>query len=336
MTRHRDEAPYDTGMTKHLFSDGTIFPSPGLGTWKIDESKVADIIQEAISAGYRHLDCACDYGNEHLVGEGIEGALAAKQCQREDLWVTSKLWNTYHEPKHVRAACERSLRDLKLEQLDLYLIHFPISLAFVPFEERYPPGWVDPSEENAAMKPIQVSYAETWAAMEELVEAGLTKRIGVCNLTTAGLRDLLSYARIKPAVLQIELHPYLCQNALIRYAREEGIAITAFSPFGADSYLPLGMAQATERLLDHEVVTGIASRHQRTPAQVLLRWAEQRGTVPIPKTQTPSRLVENLALAFDLKEEEMKALSALDQHRRFNDPGVFGELAFNTFYPIFD
>ena len=310
--------------------------SPGLGTWKIEEDRVADTVYEAIKVGYRHLDCACDYGNEQLVGEGIKRALTEGLCTREELWVTGKLWNTYHEPQHVRAACEKSLVDLGLEQLDLFLIHFPIALEFVPFEERYPPGWVDPSEEHAAMKTILVPYAETWRAMEELVDAGLTKRIGVCNLTAASLRDLLSYARIRPAALQVELHPYLCQNALVRYAQSEDIAITAFSPFGADSYLTLGMAKETDRLLDHPVVTGIATTHSRTPAQVLLRWAQQRGTVPIPKTQTPGRLRENLDLDFVLSEAEMTALTGLDEHRRFNDPGVFGELAFNTFYPIFD
>lgn len=323
-------------MAAHFLPDGSAFPSPGLGTWKIAEDRVASVVHEAIEVGYRHLDCACDYGNEHLVGQGIKSALNANLCSRDELWITGKLWNTYHEKEHVTAACERSLSDLGIDQFDLYLIHFPIALEYVPFEERYPPGWVNPSEEPTAMKPIPVSYAETWAAMEELVDAGLTKRIGVCNLTAAGLRDLLSYARIKPAALQIELHPYLCQNALIRYAQAEDIAVTAFSPFGADSYLTLGMAEETDRLLDHDTITAIAAAHRRTPAQILIRWAQQRGTVPIPKTQTSERLRENLNLDFVLSEDEMKTISALNAHRRFNDPGVFGELAFNTFYPIFD
>ncbi|MGJ8698056.1 MAG: aldo/keto reductase [Verrucomicrobiaceae bacterium] len=323
-------------MSAHLLPDGSAFPSPGLGTWKIDEDRVPSVIHEAVETGWRHLDCASDYGNEHLVGKGIKSALDAGLCERDDLWITSKLWNTYHEPQHVRAACERSLKDLGVDQLDLYLIHFPISLQFVPFEERYPPGWVDPSEENAAMKPISVPYADTWRAMEQLVDDGLVKRIGVCNLTTQSLRDLLSYARIKPAALQVELHPYLCQDALVRYAQSEDIAVTAFSPFGADSYLSLGMAEKTDRLLDHPVIEKIAAAHARTPAQVLIRWAMQRGTVPIPKTQSPDRLRENLHLDFVLTTDQLATISGLDQHRRFNDPGVFGQLAFNTFYPIFD
>jgi len=323
-------------VSAHLLPDGSAFPSPGLGTWKLPEERTPEIIHEAIEIGYRHLDCAADYGNEDLVGKGIASALSTGLCEREDLWVTSKLWNTDHEPQHVRAACERSLRDLGLDYLDLYLIHFPIALEYVDPATRYPAGWVDPEVEGSAMRPIPVPYAETWKAMEKLVDDGLVKHIGVCNLTAAGLRDLLSYARIRPVNLQIELHPYLCQEALLRYAQSEDISVTAFSPFGADSYLTLGMAKESDRLLNNPVIINIAHAHDRSPAQVLLRWAMQRGTIPIPKSQSPERLRENLHLDFILPAEELEMISALDQHRRFNDPGVFGEAAFNTFYPIFD
>jgi D-xylose reductase len=313
-------------------------PPLGLGTWKIPESLAPDLVREAVRVGWRHFDCACDYGNEPAVGSGLAKALADGLCRREELWITSKLWNTYHEPKHVRAACERSLCDLRLDWLDLYLIHFPISLAFVPFDVRYPPGWFyDPRAAVPAMKPIRVPLAETWGAMEELVRAGLVRRIGVCNMGTSLLRDLLSYAAIRPAVLQVEMHPYLTQERLLRYCREEGIAVTAFSPLGADSYVPLGMARPDESLLRDPVVTALAERHGRTPAQILLRWAVQRGTVAIPKTQRPERLRENLGVFdFSLGDEEMQSLSALNRNRRFNDPGEFCEKAFNTFYPIFD
>ena len=321
-------------MSAHLFPDGSSFPSPGLGTWKIPENLTPKIVHEAIEIGYRHLDCACDYGNETFVGQGIKSALEAGLCSREDLWVTSKLWNTYHEPQHVRAACEKSLSDLGLDYLDLYLVHFPIALEYVPFDEMYPPGWTAGKD---AMSPISVPYQDTWRAMEELVDAGLVKKIGVCNLTTSSLRDVISYAHIKPAVHQIELHPYLTQNAMVRYCQEEDIAVTAFSPFGADSYLPLDMAGEEERVLTHRVLVEIAEAHNRTTAQVALRWAMQRGTIPIPKTQSSQHLRENIDLfEFTLSDEEMTVINALDQHRRFNDPGVFGEAAFNTFYPIFD
>lgn len=319
-------------------ADGGEIPSLGLGTWKIPEALTPDVIREAVRVGWRHFDCACDYRNERAVGAVLASALAEGLCRREEVWITSKLWNTYHEPKYMRAACERSLRDLRLDVLDLYLVHFPISLAFVPFDVRYPPGWFhDPQAPAPAMKPIRVPLADTWGAMEELVRAGLVKRIGVCNFGTSLLRDLLSYAAVRPAVLQVEMHPYLTQERLLRYCREEHIAVTAFSPFGADSYVPLGMAGPGESVLQDPMVTALARHHGRTPAQIALRWAVQRGTAAIPKTQRPERLKENLGVYdFALSDDEMTSVSALNRNRRFNDPGEFCEKAFNTFFPIFD
>ncbi|MDA8909205.1 aldo/keto reductase [bacterium] len=318
--------------------DGGQFPTIGLGTWKIPDEVLPTLIPDAVEVGYRHFDCACDYGNESAVGEGIKNAISGGKVSRDDLWITSKLWNTYHEPKHVRAACERSLNDLGLEELDLYLIHFPITLAYVPFEERYPPGWFfDPEAENPSMKHIDVPYADTWGAMEELVDAGLVKRIGVCNLGTAMLRDLKSYARIQPAVNQVEIHPYLTQDNLLRYCQDAGIAVTAFSPFGASSYVPLSMADENESLFDDPVIQEIGKSHRKTVGQVALRWGVQRGTVTIPKTQTVAHLRENLDIYdFELSEGEMLTIDQMNRDRRFNDPAEFGEAAFNTFYPIFD
>jgi len=313
-------------------------PPVGLGLWKIERARTAGLVEEAIRTGYRHLDAAADYGNEAEAGAGIRAALGAGVCRRDELWVTSKLWNTYHHPHHVRPAAERSLRDLGVERLDLYLVHFPIALRYVPFEERYPAGWIhDPHAAAPRMEMVRVPLAETWGAMEELVSAGLVRHIGVCNYGTALLRDLLAQARIPPAVLQVELHPLLAQEPLLRFCREQGIAVTAFSPLGAPSYLPLGMARAEESLLEHPVVVEAARGVGRTPAQVLLRWGVQRGTGVIPKTSRRERLAENLALFdFTLPAESMAAISALDRQRRFNDPGVFCEAAFGTFFPIFD
>jgi D-xylose reductase len=313
-------------------------PAVGLGLWKIDPAAVGGLIERAIAAGYRHLDSACDYGNEAEAGEGIARALAAGHCTRDDLWVTSKLWNTYHDPEHVRPAVERTLRDLQLDVLDCYLVHFPIALAYVPFETRYPPGWFfDPDAQRPAMQLARVPLADTWGAMEELVDAGLVKRIGLCNVGTAQLRDLQAGARIQPAVLQVEMHPLLAQEKLLRFCREAGIAVTAFSPLGAPSYVSLGMATEGDSLLVHPVITEIAAAVQRTPAQVLLRWGVQRGTAVIPKTSRPERLAENLAVFdFSLTPEQMTAISSLDEGRRFNDPGVFGEQFFNTFVPIYE
>lgn len=326
--------PFEHFMT----SDGGLFPSVGLGTWKIPDAVLPDLIPAAVDLGYRHFDCACDYGNEKAVGEGLKRSLSAGACTRDDLWITSKLWNTYHHPDHVRAACERNLADLGLDELDLYLIHFPVTLAYVPFEERYPPGWFfDPEAESPAMKPVRVPLADTWGAMEGLVEAGLVKRIGVCNFGTALIRDLQSYARIQPSVLQVEMHPYLTQQKLLRFCQEENITVTAFSPFGASSYVPLNMAGANESVLDDPEVIAIAGDLGKTPGQVVLRWAIQRGTVTIPKTQTVAHLRDNIELFdFELGNGEMTRLDRLDRNRRFNDPAEFGEAAFNTFYPIFD
>ena len=319
-------------------ASGDMIPSVGLGLWKIGDEEAPGLVQEALKIGCRHLDSACDYGNEPAVGAGLQAALQAGACRREDLWVTSKLWNTYHDPQHVRPALERSLKDLGLDHLDLYLIHFPIALAFVPFETRYPPGWLfDPSAPEQGMRSARVPLAETWQAMEDLVRAGLVKHIGVCNYGVSLLRDLLSYATIRPAVLQVELHPYLVQEKLLRFCREEGIAVTGFSPLGALSYQPLGMAEVGESVLDEPIVQNIADRRRKTPAQVVLRWGVQRGTAVVPKTSRPERLAENLALFdFELADDEMTAINALNRNRRFNDPGDFCEAAFHTFFPIYE
>ncbi len=325
-------------MQNLTLNTGRLLPAVGLGLWKIDRSATADVVVEAARAGYRHFDCASDYGNEAEVGEGLSRVLREGICKRNDLWVTSKLWNTYHRAEHVRPAVERSLRDLGLESLDLYLIHFPISLAFVPFDERYPAGWFfDPNATRPSMQPDRVPICETWQAMEELVAAGLVRDIGVCNFGVSLLRDLQSYAKIAPAVLQIESHPYLAQHKLVRYCQEQGIAVTAFSPLGAQSYFELKMASAEESVLQNEVIRDIARQHQRTPAQIALRWGVQRGTAVVPKTAQAERLRENIALFdFELSDDEMSRIGALDRGRRFNDPGDFCESAFNTFFPIYE
>ncbi len=312
--------------------------SVGLGLWKIENDLTAGVVQTAIDCGYRHFDSACDYGNEKEAGDGFSAAIAGGKVKRDDLWITSKLWNTYHRAEHVRPALERTLKDLQTDYLDLYLMHFPIAQAFVPFDKHYPPGWFDdPDATSPAMKPDAVPLIETWQAMEELVNAGLVREIGICNFSTALLRDLSNQASIKPAMLQIELHPYLVQEKLVRYCRESDIAVTGFSPLGAQSYFQLNMAQADEAVIQQEVVKSIAAAHGKTPAQVVLRWGVQRGTAIVPKTTSESRLKENIAIFdFELSSDDMTQISNLDRHRRFNDPGDFCESAFNTFFPIYD
>ncbi len=321
-----------------VLTNGASLPSVGLGLWKIEKETTADVVETALKMGYRHLDAACDYGNEAEAGEGIQRALASGICKREDLWVTSKLWNTYHAKEHVQPAVERSLRDLQLDYLDLYLIHFPIAQRYVPFDERYPPEWIyDPSAESPRIETAPVTIAETWAAMEGLVKAGLVKQIGVCNFGCSLLRDLLNHAEVKPAVLQVESHPFLTQEKLFRYCRGEEIAVTAFSPLGAQSYFSLGMADPSESLMNHSLIHEVAAVHHRSPAQILLRWGVQRGTAVVPKSSNEKRLRENLALYdFELSEAEMRSISGLNRNRRFNDPGDFCEGAFNTFFPIYE
>ena len=313
-------------------------PEVGFGFWKVDKATCADTTYEAIKAGYRHLDCASDYGNEKEVGEGIKRAINEGLCTREELWVTSKLWNTFHAPEHVSLALEKSLSDLQLSYLDLYLIHFPIAQKFVPIETRYPPEWFyDPDAATPTMELAPVPLYKTWEAMESLVDSEKVKQIGVCNYNTGLLNDLMSYARIKPAMLQIESHPYLTQERLIRLAKDYGLAVTAFSPLGALSYLELEMADKTESVLQQSVVKAAAEAHGKTPAQVVLRWGIQRGNAIIPKTSKVERMKENLSLFdFTLSDSEMQAISALNINRRFNDPGHFCEAAFNRFHPIYD
>lgn len=313
-------------------------PAMGLGLWKVDRAHCAEVVYNAIKIGYRHLDSACDYGNEVEVGEGIARAIADGICQRKDLYIVSKLWNTYHSKEHVKPALQKTLADLGLDYLDSYLIHFPIAQPFVPFETRYPPEWLfDPQASQPEMKIASVPLFETWKAMESLVEEGLVTTIGVCNYNSGLLHDLMAYARIKPADLQIESHPYLTQERLIRLAAEYGLSVTAFSPLGALSYFELDMADTNESVLEQPPVLIAAERLRKTPAQVVLRWGLQRGCCVISKSSKIERLQENLAVAdFTLTEQEMASISALNKNRRFNDPGDFCEAAFGKFYPIYD
>ena len=327
----------DTETTTMRVADSQM-PVVGLGTWKIERSTTAQVIVDALQAGYRHIDSAADYANEVETGEGIATAIGQGICRREDLWVTSKLWNTYHRREHVRTACDRSLADLKLDYLDLYLIHFPIATKFVPFEDRYPPEWIfDPEAAEPGMEFDNVSLAETWAGMEDLVRDGRVRHIGVCNYNTGLLLDLMAYSEIKPAMLQIESHPFLTQDTLLRLACDFDVAVTAFSPLGALSYVSLDMATDADTVLSAEPVIQAAQRLGKTPAQIVLRWGVQRGTSIIPKTSRAERLRENIALFdFALSDDEMRAISSLNRNRRFNDPGVFCEQAFGTFCPIYD
>lgn len=319
-------------------SSGSQVPSVGLGLWKIENEITADTVHSAIQCGYRHFDSACDYGNEIESGQGLKSAIDSRLVSRDDLWITSKLWNSFHRAEHVRPALLKSLSDLQLDYLDLYLVHFPIASQYVPIDQRYPPGWfADPDSADPKVVLDRVPIIETWQAMEELKQEGLVREIGVCNFGTSLLRDLINQAAVPPAMLQIEMHPYLTQEKLTRFCRESGIGVTAFSPLGAQSYFQLNMAQQDEAVMESETIKSIAAVHDRTPAQILLRWGVQRGTSIVPKTSNVDRLKQNLAIFdFELDDQQMKSINSLNRNRRFNDPGDFCEAAFNTFMPIYE
>jgi D-xylose reductase len=262
-----------------------------------------------------------DYGNEVKAGQGIARAITEGVVKREDLFIISKLWNTFHEGHRVEPICRKQLSDWGIEYFDLFYIHFPIALKYVDPQVRYPPGWAydGKSDVQLANAPIQ----ETWTAMEALVEKGLTRSIGISNFQGSLILDLLRYAKIRPAALQIEHHPYLVQPTLLQLARSEGIALVAYSTFGPTSFVELDWQKAhdTPKLFEHKLINEVAKKHGKTPAQVILRWVTQRGIAVIPKSNSQKRLEENLHVTdFDLKEEEIRSISGLDRGLRFNNP----------------
>lgn len=296
-------------------------PALGLGTWKSPPGEAGKAVEYALGeAGYRHIDCASFYLNQPEIGEAFEKVFSTMVREREDVFITSKLWNTHHRKEQVRAACEATLRELKLEYLDLYLMHWGI--ATKPANED--PA-ADPTEslpqrfdEDGRVVTDRISIRETWEAMEELEDAGLVKAIGVANFGAPMLNDLLSYARIRPAVNQVELHPYLQQQSLVDFCQAHDITVTAYSPLGSPGN---SGGKGLPSLTEDETVVRIAEAHQKSPAQVLIRWALQRGTSVIPKSVTPERIMQNIDVYdFELSAEEMDEIRNLDRGLRFVDP----------------
>jgi D-xylose reductase len=294
-------------------------PVVGFGLWKVTKSSCAETVYSAIKAGYRLFDGAGDYGNEKEAGQGVRRAITEGIVKREELFITSKLWNTFHAKEHVNKIAKMQLDLWGLEYFDLFLIHFPVALKYIDPSEKYPPEWwgVDGKSVTLENSPMQ----ETWACMEELVDQGLAKNIGISNCNGSLICDILRYARIEPQVLQVEIHPYLSQEPLLKFAKTLGIAVTAYSSFGPQSYFELGMAKEVTALFEHNAVTSAASRLGKTPAQVLLRWATQQGLAVIPKSNDKERLVQNLHCEdFKLSEADMKAISGLNINLRLNNP----------------
>jgi len=301
-----------------LAATGKKMPIVGFGLWKVTKSSCAETVYNAIKAGYRLFDGAGDYGNEKEAGEGVKKAIDEGIVKREDLFITSKLWNTFHAKEHVKQLATSQLALWGIDYFDLFLIHFPVSLKYVDPSHRYPPEWWgDDGKVYLADTPM----AETWKAMEELVDAGAAKNIGLSNCQGSLLIDINRYARHPISVLQIEHHPYLTQEPLIKLCKTLGIAVTGYSSFGPASFIELNMDRNSPSLLQHESIASIGTKHKKTPAQVLLRWATQRNIAVVPKSNDPKRLIENLNCSdFDLTEEDIKAISAMNQNIRYNDP----------------
>ncbi|KAM0546686.1 hypothetical protein ACHAPJ_010723 [Fusarium lateritium] len=308
-------------------ASGHEMPLVGFGLWKVPADQAADTVYNAIKAGYRLFDGAYDYQNEKEAGEGIQRAIKDGLVKREDVFVTTKLWNNYHSREHALQFAKAQNEAWGLGYIDLYLIHFPVALEYIELEKRrYPAWWMD---DQGTVKLANVPIRETWEALEEVVDQGIAKSIGVSNFQAQSLYDLQRYARHPVSSLQVEHHPYLVQPDLIAMAQENNIVVTAYSSFGPQSFKELAgifskRAHGAEPLLESDLIKGIAEKHGKTPAQILLRWATQRNIAVIPKSNNPNRLAQNLdVVSFDLSKEEIESISGLDRGLRFNDPGFY-------------
>jgi alcohol dehydrogenase (NADP+) len=290
---------------------GSRMPALGLGTWKAAPGVVGDAVREAVKVGFRHIDCAPVYQNEPEVGAAIAEILDHGRVTRDELWVTSKLWNDRHRREDVIPALRRTLSDLRLDALDLFLIHWPMAQR---------PGCAFPEKPDDWLSPEEAPIAETWAAMEEAVGLGLTRHIGVSNFSVRKLEELLQTASIRPAANQVESHPWLAQYALLDYCHERGIVYTAYSPLGSGDRPERLKRDDEPRPLADPVIRSVAERRGLTPAQVLIAWAIQRGTSVIPKSEDPGRIAENFAAASaTLTDHDMAEIGKLDRHYRFID-----------------
>jgi aldehyde reductase len=290
--------------------DGEV-PALGFGTLVSDESKTRLATKAAVEVGFRHLDCAERYRNEAEVGAALEELIADGTVRREDLFITTKLWNNNHRPERVKPALQSSLDRLGLDTVDLYLMHTPF--AFRPGDDQ------DPRDASGAMVYDDgVTLEETWAAMESLVDQGLTRAIGLSDIDVDGTRKVVNAARIKPAVVEVESHPYHPQWDLHEYCNSQGIVLLAFAPLG----------HALEpRVLDDPLIVEIARRYGKTPAQVLLAWGIQRDTAVLTSSVTPKRINENFEVT-TLPQSAIDAISELETRIRFNSVVDAGEPGF--------
>ena len=276
-------------------------PVLGFGTLIPDAAATISSTGDALAAGFRHFDCAERYGNEREVGEALQGGLGAAQLVREDIFVTTKLWNTNHRPDRVQPAFDTSLERLKLNYLDLYLIHTPF--AFQPGDQ------LDPRDQNGdVLYDRGVTLLDTWRAMEALVDGGRCRAIGLSDITLKDLVPIFDAARIKPSVVQVEAHPYLPETELLEYCKQQGIVLLAFAPLGH------GIRPGP---LDDPAVLAVAARVRKTPAQVLLAWAAQRGTALLTTPRTPARARENFDITA-LPQDAFDEINSIQTRQRLN------------------
>ena len=288
-------------------------PVLGFGTLIPDAAVTISATRSALEAGFRHFDCAERYQNEREVGEALQAGLAAGGIGREDIFVTTKLWNTNHRPERVEPACNASLNRLGLDYLDLYLIHTPF--AFQPGNEQ------EPRDQNGnVLYDNSVTLLDTWRAMESLVDRGKCRAIGLSDITLNELGPICDAARIKPAVIEIESHPYLPETELLEFCNEKRIVFLAFAPLGH------GM---TPGLLEDPVISKIAAQVGKSPAQVLLAWAVQRGTAVLTTPKTPARAKENFDVSA-LPEDAFNEINRIQTRQRLNPVVRTGVGAFLT------
>lgn len=287
-------------------------PQLGLGTWlsqtpgsvKAAPGLVPDAVQTALDVGYRHIDCAMAYGNQNDIGNVFEKVFGQGQLKREDVFVTSKLWNVFHSESRASEGVEVILRELRLPYLDMLLIHWPQG-----YDEHH---GMFPKDEDGKMMYSDVDYMETWRAMEGAVRAGKVRSIGVANFNSQQVDRINREGNIPVSNLQVEAHPYFSQEGCIRFCKERGIVMTAYSPLANNSHLFRTGDQPN--LLTDPVLVEIANAYKKTPAQVAIRWAIQRGTVVIPKSCTPSRIKENYGVwDFQLSDEDMGRIASLER-----------------------
>ncbi|QUI24949.1 aldo/keto reductase [Vallitalea pronyensis] len=307
-------------IPKRKLRMGDEIPAVGLGTFGSDRftaDEISDAVLEAISVGYRHIDCASVYGNEKEIGESLEIAIKAG-IKREDLWITSKVWNDMHGDGDVLLSVAQTLKDLRLDYLDLYLVHWP-------FPNYHAPGCdVDSRSENARPY-IHENFMKTWRQMERLVDMGLVKNIGTSNMTKAKFELLLKDARIKPAVNEMEQHPHFQQQELFDYCIENGIQPIGFCPIGSPTRPDRDKTENDTVDIEDPVIVAAAKRLGVHPAVVCIKWAAQRGQIPIPFSVRRNEYLSNLVSVTKdlLTDEEMKAIAKIDKNCRLIKGQVF-------------